>query len=104
VSHTRSIAPAAPSSGLLGHPSLVLGQPLLQVGRRFELRFLGLPTSTACTRALVACRGASFGLSLIELLNDALVVGLKHVLGYPLHAENLNVQRSAVAERIIDTC
>ena len=79
----------------------MLSQSLLEIILRFDLdllrRALTLP------RRGVSGSSVSLGLSLVVVLNDALVVLLHNVLGHTFHSEDLDLEALSVGKGILDT-
>lgn len=79
-------------------------QASLEILLRLDLGLLGLrrATSGRGTGGRVAGGGAAFSLLLVELLKDALLVGLHDIFGDAFHAEDLEVEALAVGQRILN--
>jgi hypothetical protein len=80
----------------------MFGQSFLEVARRLKFRFLRWSSSSPA-RTMVSGRGASIRLGLIKLGDDPLVVCLDYFFWDPFHTEDFDIQRCAIAERIVDT-
>lgn len=77
-------------------------QSLLDLLWGLHLDFFRRTLAATLTGRRVAGSRMSLSLSSVEVLDDSLVVLLDDILGYALHAEDLDVEALPVWERILD--
>ena len=98
----RSRVRAAAISGLLGgNTRAMLSQTLLDLFGSLDLDLLR-GSLRVLARWRVTSGGVSVGLSLVEVLDNALVVLLNYLLGNALHTKNLNVETLTVRQSILN--
>ncbi len=101
VGTERSGPSTASAGGLLSKLRFMLGQPLLQLRWRLKFRLLRR-SSTSAPRGWVARGRSTFGFGLLELAENALIVGGYDVLGDAFHTEDLDVWTGSVGQCIFD--
>ena len=79
----------------------MFGQSFLEVARRLKF-WLFRRSSSSSARTMVPSGSATVRLGLIKLGDDPLVVCLDDIFGDAFHTEDFDIQRCAIAERIVD--